>query len=219
VSIQVKICGLTTPEEAAACANAGAHAIGMVFYPPSPRHVEVDHARRIRDAIPAGVKTVGVFVDHPVEDIILTARKVGLDMIQLHGNETVFTIRVLEAEGLATIKVLRSTGLSLMTEATEYNIARSVLVEASKGALPGGNGASWKWSEAMGLGDKRPFILAGGINLFNLQQALNESHASAIDLSSSVELSPGRKDIGAVQAVIERARNFVPSYPTGICFP
>lgn len=218
MTIQVKICGLTNPDEAKACVEAGADAIGLIFFPLSPRHVEISQAQEIRKVVPAHVKLVGVFVDQSVESVIATVRQVGIDIVQLHGNESVMLIRILEESGIPTIKVLRTTGMSLLTEATEYNVARSILVEAGKGPLPGGNGVTWNWSEAKALADNRPYILAGGLKLENLSQALAESHASAVDLSSSVEHSPGQKNIEAVKAVIAEVKNFKPTYKTGKCF-
>lgn len=218
MTLQVKICGLTRVDEACACADAGADAIGLVFYPPSPRFVNLDQARIIRAALPQHVVPVGVFVDLPVENIILTAREVGLKTVQLHGNETAFTIRILKSEGLTVIKALRASGEALLMEAGEYAHADQFLVEASRGDLPGGNGAAWNWSEAQILAPRRPFMLAGGLNADNLSDAILQSHASAIDLSSGAESSPGRKDIEKVKTIISKVRNIAPEFPTGAIF-
>jgi len=162
---------------------------------------------------------VGVFVDLPVENIILTAREVGFHTIQLHGNETSRTIWILKNAGFRVIKVLRSVGEHLLFESAEYALADAILVEASKGELPGGNGASWNWSEAQKLSTVRPFILAGGLNTSNITDALQQSGASAIDLSSGVEVSPGRKNIHSVQTILKAAHDFVPAPSTGVIFP
>jgi len=217
--VQIKICGLTQPEEARACAEAGADAIGLVFYPPSPRFVTLEQATLIRKAIPQGVPAVGVFVDLPVEDMIYTARQVGLQTIQLHGNETSRTIWILKNEGFRVIKVLRTTGQRLLDEAAEYSEADGFLVEASRGSLPGGNGATWQWSEAKMLAPQRPFILAGGLNASNIAEAIQQSGASAVDVSSGVELTPGFKNISLIQSLVQTVHTIAPTNPIGVVFP
>jgi len=219
MSIQIKICGLTNVEEAIACAEAGASAIGFIFYPPSPRFVNLGDARIIREALPSSVTPVGVFVDLPVEEVILTARKVGLKTVQLHGNESIFAVRVLQQEGLRVIKVLRSSGRQLLLEAEEYSLADCLLVEAGHGALPGGNGSTWLWSEAKPLAERMPYILAGGLTAKNISDALRDSGASAVDVSSGAECSPGRKDIQKVKDIISKVRDFTPTTKTGVIFP
>lgn len=216
--IQVKICGLTRADEAFACAEAGADAIGLVFYPPSPRFVNLEQATNIRKALPTHVIPVGVFVDLPVENMILIASEVGFNTIQLHGNETPFTIRILKNEGFQVIKAVRSSGVDLLRDKEEFAYADHLLVEASRGDLPGGNGAAWNWAEASILSPHRPFLLAGGLNAENLTKAITESKASAVDLSSGAESTPGRKDISKVITILSTVRSIVPDFPTGAVF-
>jgi len=217
--VQIKICGLTNVAQAYAVAEAGADAIGLVFFPLSPRNVTLDQAKEIRDALPAHVTPVGVFVDMPLEEMIITARHVGLNVLQLHGNETGFTIQVLKSAGFRVIKSLRSSGRQLLLDAMEFELADSLLTEASQGILPGGNGEPWNWSEARKLADIRPYILAGGLNASNIVDALEQSGASAVDLSSAAESSPGQKDLEKVKAIIAAVRSYVPTTPIGVVFP
>lgn len=217
--IQVKICGLTRVDEACACADAGADAIGLVFYPPSPRFVNLEQAQIIRSALPPHIVPVGVFVDLPVENMILTAREVGFRTIQLHGNETPFTIRILKNEGFQVIKAVRSSGSELLLDADEFAYADHLLIEASRGILPGGNGTAWNWSEASILSPRHSFLLAGGLNADNISRAILESKASGVDLSSGAESSPGRKDIEKVKVIISTVRNLAHDFPTGAIFP
>lgn len=217
MTIQVKICGLTQADEACACAEAGADAIGLIFYPPSPRFVSIEQASVIAQSLPKHVISVGVFVDLPVESMIYTAKTVGFKTIQLHGNETPFTIRILKNEGFQVIKAVRSSGEQLLLDANEFNYADHLLIEASRGELPGGNGAAWNWSEAAVLAPQS-FLLAGGLNADNVTQAVTDSKASAVDISSGAESSPGRKDISKVKSIISNVRNIAPKFPTGVVF-
>jgi phosphoribosylanthranilate isomerase len=217
MTVQVKICGLTQVDEARACAEAGADAIGLIFYPPSPRFVSIEQASMIVKALPNHVTSVGVFVDLPVESMIYTARTVGFKTIQLHGNETPFTIRILKNEGFQVIKAVRSSGAQLLLDANEFNYADHLLVEASRGELPGGNGAAWNWSEA-GVLAPRSFLLAGGLNADNVAQAIIDSKASAVDISSGAESAPGRKDISKVKSIISNVRSIAPEFSTGVVF-
>ncbi|HSQ40670.1 MAG TPA: phosphoribosylanthranilate isomerase [Fibrobacteraceae bacterium] len=218
MKVQTKICGLTRVEEALACAQAGADAIGLVFYPPSPRHVSVQQAKSICLALPSSVATVGVFVDPPGEEILLLAKRLELSMVQLHGNETPETVRMLQRAGLKVIKALRSSGDLLLEEALQYADADALLVEASRGVLPGGNGASWDWALARPLADKRSFILAGGLNAENVVEAIRLSGASAVDLSSGAESSPGSKDLDKVHKIIQQVRSCAPGKEQGAVF-
>jgi phosphoribosylanthranilate isomerase len=216
---QIKICGFTRADQALACAQAGADAIGLVFYPLSPRFVSLETAKEICTVLPANVASVGVFVDEPVESMIKIARMVGLRSIQLHGNESSFTVHILKSAGFHVIKVLRFQGPQLLMEAAEYALADSLLVEASKGQLPGGNGAVWQWSGAQPLAHKRPIIVAGGLHAENVAQALAESEASGVDLSSGAESGHGHKDIIKIKAIISAVRAFTPVSPIGEVFP
>jgi phosphoribosylanthranilate isomerase len=139
--------------------------------------------------------------------------------VQLHGNESVFMIRVLQKADLRVIKVLRSSGRQLLLEAEEYSLADAFLVEAGRGTLPGGNGSKWNWFEAQPLAERMPYILAGGLTAENISMALRESGASAVDLSSGAESSPGCKDIEKVKQIISTVRAFTPTTKTGVLFP
>lgn len=216
--MQVKICGLMDKEQALAVANAGAHAIGFIFYPPSPRNISVTVAHDICQALPPSVFKVGVFVDANTETIVSTVHTARLDFAQLHGKESPQQVRDLQAHGVRVIKVLRTTGDSLLAEAQQFAHATGILVEAGHGVLPGGNGAGWHWSEAACLAHQRPYILAGGLNADNIISAIQQSQASAVDLSSGVELSPGDKDLQKVIAVLTAVRHHAQVHSTGVVF-
>jgi len=203
-TVQVKICGLTRVDEAVACAAAGAHAIGLVFYPRSRRCIRAETAREIRRALPPAVACVGVFVDAPPETVLQAARSAGLGAVQLHGCEPPEVIGQLRREGLFVIKALFAERAPAFEDAPRY-CPSAFLVECGQGALPGGNALAWDWSAASGIGLESALILAGGLTPLNAGQAICAASPDALDVSSGVETAPGRKDIRKVEAFIRAA--------------
>ncbi len=201
ILVQVKVCGLTRVDEAVACARAGVHAVGCVFYPRSPRYVSVAAARAIRQALPPEVACVGVFVDEPFESVLATAAQAGLAAVQLHGSESPEVVRRLRHEGLYVIKALFADRAPGLDEASRYS-ASAYLVECGRGTLPGGNAQPWEWGRAGPLGERHPLVLAGGLTPENAAQAVRAAGPDAVDASSGVEAGPGRKDIGKVEQLI-----------------
>jgi phosphoribosylanthranilate isomerase len=200
-TVQVKVCGLRRVDEAVACAEAGARAVGCVFYVKSPRCVSAATAREIRRALPPEVACVGVFVDETFEGIMALAAQTGFTAVQLHGSEAPEVVQLLRREGLFVIKALfadRSPGL----EATSRFAASAFLVECGQGPLPGGNAHAWEWGRAAALGQRHPLILAGGLTPENAAQAVRAALPDAVDVSSGVEAGPGRKDIRKVEQFI-----------------
>jgi phosphoribosylanthranilate isomerase len=199
---QVKICGLTRVEEALACARAGADAIGLVFFPPSPRHVSSSTAGEIAAALPETVAKVGVFVNETRDAVLETARTAGLTAVQLHGDETPAMVSELKSAGLTVIKALfaaKAPGLEL---ADTFD-ADAVLFEQGAGALPGGNAETWDYGLARRQTLGPPLILAGGLDPDNVGGAIAAALPDAIDLSSGVEAGPGRKQIEKVKRLME----------------
>lgn len=203
--IQIKICGLTTPEMAVRCAESGADAVGLVFFPKSPRHVSDDAARAICDTLPAGVQKVGVFVDESEAFVRTTARRCGLTAVQLHGRETPETVRRLRGEGLIVLKGLFASRQPTLAAAPDY-APTAFLVECGKGVLPGGNAAVWNWSGAREFGRRHPLVLAGGLSPENVAQAIADAEPDAVDVSSGVESAPGVKDAAKIEAFIGAVR-------------
>jgi phosphoribosylanthranilate isomerase len=199
--VQVKICGLTRVEEAAACAEAGARAIGCVFYPGSPRNVNTAIATEIRRALPPAIACVGVFVDESFKNIMRIVGRTGIAAIQLHGSETPELVTQLRREGLFVIKALFGDHSPGLAEAPQFP-ASAFLVECGQGPLPGGNARTWQWGRAAPLGERHPLILAGGLTPINAAQALRAACPDAIDVSSGVEAGPGRKDLRKVKQLI-----------------
>ncbi len=196
---QVKICGLTTVDEAMACADAGAAAIGFISYPKSPRHLE-DHAiRDITLALPDTICKVGVFVNERYERLLRAADIGGLQAVQLHGQEDPDLVDSRVDHGLVVIKVLFVNGNPGLDMASHYNPS-AFLVECAGGPLPGGNAMVWNWAEARSLGGDLPVVLAGGLTPENVGQAIDTGRPDAVDVSSGVEIQPGNKDLAKVTA-------------------
>lgn len=199
---QVKICGLTRADEAAACEAAGADAIGCVFFPKSPRCITAPQAAEIRRGLKRSTALVGVFVDAPASDILRIRDRTGIDCVQLHGKEPPELIESLVAEGLSVIKTLFANAFPAMSEADRLP-AHAFLVECAGGPLPGGNALAWDWSQAKALGAKYPLVIAGGLTPATVCRALQSSFADAVDVSSGVEFKPGRKNLDQVAAFID----------------
>ncbi len=207
---QVKICGLTSVREAAACAEAGADAIGCVFFPPSPRHVTEDQARNIVEALPESVCSVGVFVNEDPAVIMRIVDRCRLRAVQLHGQETPNLIENLRRERITVIKALFANAAPSFESAAVYH-ASAFLVECAGGKLPGGNAMAWDWGAALLVSRTYPVVLAGGLDPQNVVSALKVVEPDAVDVSSAVESTPGRKDIGKVLQFLEAVRGRNPS--------
>ncbi len=196
---QVKICGLTVVEEAAACAEMGANGIGCVFYPPSPRHVTDDQAAGIVRALASSAATVvGVFVNASFDTIIKKIEYCGLHAVQLHGSEPPDLVEKIVRVGVPVIKGLFVNAAPSFGDAAIYK-ASAYLAECAGGPLPGGNAATWNWHEAIVVSAKYPLILAGGLTPENVNQAIGAACPDAVDVSSGVESAPGRKDLDKVK--------------------
>ena len=216
-AVQVKICGLTDPHQARACARLGADAVGLIFYPPSPRHVARALARRITAALPAGTAAVGVFVDASFDEIMDTVRRCRLTAVQLHGHETPRLAADLRETGLLVIKALFSDRPPDFGRAADYEVD-ALLVECGRGPLPGGNAATWNWSAAAPLAARLPLVLAGGLSPENIAAALAAARPHAVDVSSGVESRPGIKDMDRVRTLIETVRQYPGPFRTRTIF-
>lgn len=208
---QVKICGLTRPDEAAACVDRGADAIGLVFFPKSPRNVTVDQARTVAEALPPAVAVVGVFVNASFAFIMGRIVHCGLSMVQLHGRESPELADRLQAAGVGVIKALFVDGTPGMAAVQQYR-ADAFLVECARGPLPGGNAMAWDWGAARDFGRNYPLVLAGGLSPDNVGDAIRAGLPAAVDVSSGVEASPGRKDPAKVARLLSAVRNSADAY-------
>lgn len=216
--LEVKICGLTRPAEAAAIAEAGADAIGLVFHPASPRHLDPARARAIVAALPPDVPAVGVFADAAADTVAQIADRAGARIVQLHGAETAETIAFLLARGFAVLKTVKAVGPGTRRAARALPDGCGLLVECGAGPLPGGNGAAWNWAAAAPFAAIRPFALAGGLTPDNAATAAAAARASAVDLSSGVETAPGRKSLEKCRRLMENLRCCTVRWPVSPLF-
>ena len=213
MTVEVKICGLDRPETVDGAVNAGAEMLGFVFYPPSPRNLTASAASRLTNRVPASVKRVGLFVDPTDEMITTVLNKNILDLIQLHGNEPPERVaKIKDITRLKVIKVLKVTDIRDLKYVSVYQgVAEWLMFDAlapkdMKGALPGGNALSFDWNILARANIPTPWILAGGLNLENVKEALSISGAKVVDVSSGVEKQPGVKCVEKIQSFIQAVK-------------
>ena len=204
----VKICGITSPADAALAVAAGADALGFVFWFMSPRKVDPARAVEIARNLPASVLRVGVFVDRPREEMDEIADAVGLDLLQLHGDEPPEALAGLSRPVLKAVRVGKGFAGE---EALRYSRCAAGLVVDTRlpgeTQMPGGTGVPFDWSLVEGLAGRVPFLmLAGGLGPLNVAEAIRAVRPHAVDVSSGVEGLPGRKDPGKVREFVEAAR-------------
>lgn len=200
-SPQIKICGITKVEEGIACASLGADAIGLVFYPKSPRCVDENRAADIRAALRPGIAAIGVFVDETYAGIMEKVDRCGLTGVQLHGREEPVLAGRLAEAGLTVIKALYTNREPGIAAAQRYPGA-SFLLECAGGALPGGNAIAWDWGSVRAFGKTHSMVLAGGLSPDNVAEAVKAARPGGVDVSSGVEAAPGRKDYEKVKRFI-----------------
>ena len=195
----VKICGITRLEDAQAAVDAGANAVGFVFWPKSPRRVDVERAREIASARPEDVTTVGVFVDQPLHEVNDVARRVGLHAVQLHGSEDSEYVRAMTRPVIKAVAVVGSQTPDV--NAWPSNV--TVLLDVHDPVKKGGTGQTIDWTVAASVASRRNVLLAGGLTPQNVGDAIARVRPYGIDVSSGVEVEPGIKDHGRIKALFE----------------
>lgn len=200
--VKVKICGITNLQDAAAAVNAGADAIGFVFYRKSPRFIDPARAARISKALPSFVAKVGVFVDENPRIIRQIFSKCGLTMIQLQGSESP---KDTSAIGLPAIKAFRVNSRQDVCRARKYR-GCAYLFEGFDPGVPGGAGARFNWHFLAETALTAPCFLAGGLNEHNVAAAIRSARPYFVDVSSGVENVPGKKDRRKIMNFIRRAK-------------
>lgn len=202
---RVKICGFTRPEDARAAALLGVDAIGLVFYPPSPRHVGLAQAQAIVAALPPFVTVVGLFVDEEPAFIREVLAQVRIDLLQFHGEESP---AYCEFFGRAYIKAIRMRpGTDLAGVASDYRSASGLLLDADDSHAKGGTGTRFDWA-LIPPECPMPIILAGGLNPENAGAALRQVRPFGLDVSSGVEAAKGVKDKDKMAAFLKEVQDF-----------
>lgn len=195
---RVKICGITSAEDASAAVEAGADALGFVFVPGTPRLVHPEAAERIVAGLPPFVTAVGVFVDQPLEEVLRVASRCNLQAIQLHGDEPEdFSRRI----PLKVIKAVRVRGARDLRPISTYP-AHAFLLDAFVEGQAGGTGTTISWDLALQAKGRAPIILSGGLRPETVGLAVRRVRPYGVDVSSGVEACPGRKDHQKVREFI-----------------
>lgn len=204
--IKVKICGITSLEDALAAIDAGADALGFVFSPDSPRHVFPEQAASIIRHLPPFVQTVGLFVNEPPETVNAIADQCGLDLVQLHGEETPGYCDNIKRR---VIKAFRVKDITSLEPIQDYRVS-ACLLDAWSPAAHGGTGRTFNWEFAACAAQTGRIILAGGLTPDNVAEAIRRVRPYGVDVSSGVESSPGRKDPDKVREFIRKAKEAAP---------
>ena len=200
-----KICGITDPADVPAALLAGASYLGFVFFPKSPRNLDLPSAAAMAGAVPPGIMKVALVVDPSDAALDLLTDRVPLDMLQLHGSESPERVREIKARtGLPVMKAVGVAGPEDLPRIDEYaQVADQLLIDAKpprEAELPGGNGLSFDWRLIAGREWAKPWMLAGGLTAENVAEAVRMTGASQVDVSSGVERSPGVKDSHKIAA-------------------
>jgi phosphoribosylanthranilate isomerase len=196
----IKFCGLTSLPDAQLAVHAGAWAIGLIFWPQSPRRCDLEDAAEIAATLKRQVEIVGVFVNPTLDEVARTADAVGLTMVQLHGEEgPAFCAEAGRRTGCRVIKAVRVRSgadiQSLSSFHTDYH-----LLDSYTAGIPGGTGETFAWEIARDHRGATPVILSGGLNPDNVAEAISVVRPFAVDVASGTELAPGRKDPNKLRA-------------------
>ena len=201
---RIKICGFTQVDTALNSAHAGADAIGLVFYPPSPRHVELAQARKIAQALPAFVSSVALFVDADVAMVEAVIETVRPTLLQFHGDESPAYCQQFQLPYIKAVRV--RPGLDLVQYASRFNDAQGILLDAFVAGEAGGTGHRFDW-DLIPANLPLPLILSGGLDAQNVAAAIQKTQPWAVDVSSGVEISKGIKDVTKVAQFIQEVSN------------
>ncbi len=207
MTVDVKICGISEAVHAKAAAEAGAAYLGFIFFDPSPRNLTIAAAKALGPSLPEGPKRVGVFVDAGKDLIEQAANALKLDMIQLHGRETPLeAVFIKESLHLPIMKAIAVSTEADLAKADPYlPYVDRILFDAKppKGAvLPGGNAVSFPWHILQGKKLPYKWMMAGGLTPENAIEAVAASGATALDVSSGVEIAPGKKSTNLIKAFL-----------------
>ncbi len=200
--VKVKICGITNLEDALAAAEAGADALGFVFYPDSPRFIDPGNARAIIAKLPVFITSVGVFVDESEDLIRRIIREGGIQILQFHGSESpILCTRFREK----VIKAIRIKDEDSISEMQMYDVD-TFLLDTYLDCAKGGTGKTFNWKYAEMAKKNGRIILSGGLNPSNIGDAVRQLKPYGVDVSSGVEISPGKKDHVKIREFIENAK-------------
>ena len=196
---RIKICGITRVEDAQAAVGAGADAIGLVFYPPSPRAVRLEQARKITESTPAFVTVTALFVNPTFEEVQSVLDSARIDLLQFHGDEEASFCEQFNRPYIKALRVRQAS--DLVASCMRFPSALAILLDSYKPGVPGGTGETFDWSLVPDTPPK-PIILAGGLNPQNVAQAIQQVQPFALDVSGGVEAEKGIKDQSKITAFV-----------------
>ena len=201
--VKVKICGMTQLKDAVLAVEQGADAVGFIFYKKSPRSVNMKEVREIISKLPPSVDTVGVFVNESADQVNKVAEYCGLDLVQLHGEESPSYCRKIKRRG---IKAVRVKDIQSIQQLEKYSVS-GFLLDTYTENLDGGTGKVFDWNLAHPAKKMGPVILAGGLTPRNIRQAISQARPYGVDVCSGVEKSPGIKDPEKVRAFLNNIKS------------
>jgi len=200
---RVKICGITRRQDADFAVEMGADALGFVFYPPSPRAVNIEQVKKIVEDLPPFINIVALFVDAKVEEVQACLDALPISLLQFHGDETA---EYCEQFNVPYMKALRmKDGINLQLAVEQYSSASAILLDSYQQGVPGGTGQIFDWSRIIKM--KMPLILAGGLDASNVANAIEQVKPYAVDVSGGVEALKGIKDMKKVCDFMQEVAN------------
>jgi len=203
---RVKICGITNLDDALTAINYGADAIGLVFYSPSPRNIEINKAADIIKHLPPFITIVGLFVNAEARFIEEVINQVGIDLIQFHGDEPEAFCQQFQRPYIKALRM--KSGLDLKQSVTDYRSAKALLLDTYKKGIPGGTGESFHW-ELVPHDLNKAIILAGGLNATNVKSAISVVKPYAVDVSGGIEKQHGLKDAQKIKDFMSAVRKTI----------
>jgi phosphoribosylanthranilate isomerase len=203
MAVRVKICGITRLQDVHDACEAGADALGFVFYEKSPRHVAIETAAALVRELPPFVQSVGLFVNAEPAFIEQVLNRVSLDLLQFHGDETPVDCARFRRPYIKAVRVNRDT--DLLKCAADFGAARGLLLDAYVPGVPGGTGERFDWG-LIPTTLRKPIVLSGGLTPDNITEAIQRVHPWAVDVSSGVEVSKGIKDRNKIAQFIAKAK-------------
>ena len=202
--MKIKICGITNLDDARKCQKLGVNYLGFIFYKKSPRFINYSNAKKIIAGLNSKVQKVGVFVNTDSSEINIISRDIGLDYVQLHGNESekdIFKIK------LPCIKALDGNSKSLSKNINMFKNAKYLLLDNISKNIKGGSGNKFDWNNLKNIDNKKNIILSGGLNQENILDAIDKTGIEFYDFCSSTEIKPGIKNIKKIESIVDLINN------------
>jgi len=215
-TMEIKVCGITNLEDAIFANTYGADALGFIFYEKSPRYITPETAKHIIDNLPHDTAVVGVFVNHNIQVLKEIYEFCGLDLIQLHGDESPEYCRQFPRSIL--IKALSPRSEEDLGIVKNYSV-KAILIDARAHGLYGGTGKKSNWEMAVKIKEMHPLVLSGGLNPDNILEAIETVLPNAVDVNSGVEVSPRKKDSEKMKNIIEMVHAIERKSPVTIFAP